>query len=87
MTRKTEILGVDGKMHPVTSVDIDESIERWNEIRLSDGTVLRMKIVVVEVFRFDDQHDADRNPVYSVKSSNVLVVGEAAPQELKAKVQ
>ena len=86
MTRKMEILGLDGKMHPATNVDIDESIERWNEIRLSDGTVLRMKIVVVEVARSDDQYDADRNPLYSVKSNNVLVVGEV-PQELKAKAQ
>ena len=86
MTRKTQVLGADGKFHPATKVDVEESTERWSEMRLTDGTVLRAKIVVVGVARLDDQHDSDLNPIYHVRSQNIISVVEA-PDELKAKVQ
>ena len=86
MTRKTKVPGADGKLHPATNVDVDQSTERWSEIRLTDGTVLRAKIVVVGAARIDGQHDLDLNPVYHVKSHNIISVVEA-PDELKAKVQ
>ena len=73
-------------MHSATEVDIDESTERWSEIRLKDGTVLRAKVVVVSVARLDDQHDPDRNPVYNIKSQTIVSVVDS-PDELKAKVQ
>lgn len=86
LAKKIQFKGTDGKQHRATVVDVDESTERWTVLKLSDGTTLRAKIVVLSVSRIDDQFDSDRNPVYAIKSHNVLTVDEA-PEELKAKVQ
>jgi len=42
-----------------------------------------MKIVVTEVLRIDGQYDAEGNPVYFVKSANIISV--IAPEELMKK--
>ena len=68
-----------------TDVEIDEAIERSNELRLKDGTILRMRTNVVEVIRVDDQWNENGDPVYVVKSSNTVTIVEA-PQELKKKM-
>ncbi|MBI2858663.1 MAG: hypothetical protein HYX90_06265 [Chloroflexi bacterium] len=57
--------------------------EDWNEYDLEDGTTLRMKAVVAEIIRVVDQYDQENNPVYMVKSTNMLVV--KAPDNLKKK--
>ena len=86
MTKTTQTLGPDGKLHPATVVDVNESVDRWTEIRLDDGSVLRTKIVVVEVSRLNDMYDEELNPVYSVKSNTVVVVS-SVPENLRAKRQ
>lgn len=55
--------------------------ENWNEYLADDGTVVRLKVVVTEIVRVDDQYDPDGNPVYLVKSTNVTAV--SAPDELR----
>ena len=55
--------------------------EDWNEYELEDGTIIRMKPVVAEVLRIVDHWDTEGNPVYQVKSANVLMV--KAPDHLK----
>lgn len=66
-------------------VEITESQERWSEYKLSDGTVLRLKPVALEVWRLDDAWDAEGNPQYFFKSAGVMSVN--APANLKKKVQ
>lgn len=84
--RKTTVRVPGGKDAVGSLVDIIESTERYSEVRLYDGTTLRTKLVVTEVTRLDDQWDADGNPVYAVKSNNIVVVDEAAETH-KKKVQ
>lgn len=67
-------------------VDILESIERSNEVRLSDGTILKVKIVTTEVSRVDDRWDEDGNPMYAIKSQNIVTVFETQ-ESLKRKVK
>ena len=55
--------------------------EEWNDYTLEDGSNIRMKAVVSEIVRLDGEHDAEGNPVYLVKSTNVLVI--KAPDNLK----
>jgi hypothetical protein len=64
-----------------TEVGFRTSGENWNEYLLDDGTVLRLKLVVTEVVRVDSHHDPDGNPVYLVKSQNVM--GVSAPDDLR----
>lgn len=68
-----------------TDVAITESIERFNELKLEDGTILRMRTNVVEVIRLDEQWNENGDPVYVVKSSTTVTAVEV-PQEFKKKV-
>lgn len=65
------------------SVDVTSSSEPWSEYKLSDGTILRIKTVVVEVRRSKNQYNADGDPVYTVKSANLL--DTRVPTSLKKK--
>lgn len=64
-----------------TMVQIEETTERFNEIRLKEGTTLNLKTTILEVVRFDEW-DADGNPYYGVKSQNILTVVQC-PDDLK----
>jgi len=55
--------------------------EEWNDYTLEDGSNIRMKAVVSEIVRLDGEYDSEGNPVYLVKSTNVLVI--KAPDNLK----
>lgn len=54
-------------------IDIVESTDRFSEVKLADGTTLKTKMVALEVVRLDNQWDADGNPVYHLKSQNIVV--------------
>jgi hypothetical protein len=62
-------------------VDVQSSQESWSQYLLGDGTSLKLKAVVTEVWRIVDAYDNDGNPQYVVKSGNVLVVN--SPEELR----
>jgi len=57
--------------------------EDWNEYDLEDGSTLRMKAVVSEIVRVEGQYDPENNPVYLVKSGNMVVV--KSPDHLRKK--
>ena len=40
-------------------VDVEVATERFSDVNLNDGTRLRIKPVVVEAIRLDDQYDVD----------------------------
>jgi hypothetical protein len=50
-----------------------ESTERWTEIKLDDGAVLRLKVVVSNVYRLEGRTDQQGYPVYAVKSTNAML--------------
>ena len=57
-------------------VEIEEISEKPTIIRLSDGTVLRFRIDIAEVCRYAKERDAEGNPLYHVKSGNVVIILE-----------
>ena len=67
-------MNFQGKDVDATEVRFQTIREEWNEYQLMDGTVLKMKTVVGEVFRVEDMYDNEGNPVYQVKSNNLLIV-------------
>lgn len=67
-----KIKGPDGKDHDVTPVGFQNAREYWNEYLLDDGTIIRLKLVATEVLRVEDMRDQNGNPVYVVKSTNVI---------------
>jgi hypothetical protein len=60
-----------------TEVEVLDAKERWNEYRLADGTTMRVKSVVIAVFREDNRQTAEGEPVYSMKST--LITDVRAP--------
>ncbi len=60
-------------------IDFEPLREQWNEYRLSDGTLLRMKLVIAKVLRLDKRNEAGE-PIYVINSQNVVSV--SVPPEL-----
>jgi hypothetical protein len=60
-----------------TEIEMLEAKERWSEYRLADGTILRLKPVIIAVFRADGQYTPDGDPVYNMKST--LITDVRAP--------
>ena len=67
-------------LHETSEVEMLEAKERWNEYRLADGTTLRLKPVMIAVFRADGQCTPDGEPVYNMKST--LITDVRAPATL-----
>ncbi|MHC4197699.1 MAG: hypothetical protein ACYSRP_07295 [Planctomycetota bacterium] len=70
-----------GKMVDGTPVEIDTTLEQWNEYHLKDKSYIKLKAVVTEIVRIDGEYDKDGNPVYVVKSSQVAAI--SSPEELR----
>lgn len=69
-----------GREVDATQVDFKSIKEEWNEYQASDGTSLKLKVVLTDVYRLDE-YDNDLNPIYVVKSSNVL--SSSVPEHLR----
>ncbi len=76
-------INFNGQQVDADSVDATQASERWNEYLLDDGTILKLKLVVTNIYRVDGQYDPEGNPLYVVHSTNV--VSANAPQELRRK--
>ena len=77
--RKKVPLG--NQMVEAEEVAINSSHENWNEYLLSDGSVVRVKLVVTEAVKVVDMYDQQGNPVYVVQSTNIMSV--SAPDEIR----
>jgi hypothetical protein len=55
-------------------VDVLEAREAWSEYRLTDGTVLRVKPVMIAISRVEDGDAMNGEPVYNMKSTLVTDV-------------
>ncbi len=71
----------EGKTVEGLDMDFKSIKEDWNEYQINDGTIVRMKVVVTNIAKVTDKYDNEGNPVYIVKSSNVLAI--SAPEKLK----
>jgi len=71
----------EGKTVDGLDMDFKSIKEDWNEYQINDGTIVRMKVVVVNIAKVTDKYDNEGNPVYIVKTSNVLAI--SAPEKLK----
>ena len=51
--------------------------EDWNEYDIDDGSTIRIKLLVSDITRLADKFDQEGNPIYVVKSGNILFVKAA----------
>lgn len=63
-----------GKLMNGMEVPVEESTEKWSEIKLEDGTIIRIKQSVASVIRVDGQYDPEGNPLYIVKSAPAVAI-------------
>lgn len=68
-------------MVDAVEVPVEEATERWTDIRLTDGSQIRMKTVVIAVVRIVGKYDNDGSPTYSLKANQIMAVN--APDHLK----
>jgi hypothetical protein len=84
MAKRTKVqLGAE----TVDGVDLDFRTlhEEWNEYETEDGSRIRVKLVVTEIIRTDQYDLQTDQPVYVVRSGNIVVT--KAPDELKEKLR
>lgn len=72
-----------GREVDALSIPFKSIKEDWNEYDLEDGTTLKMKAVVSDIVRVDGQFDPEGNPLYLIKSGNMVVA--SSPDNLKKK--
>jgi len=70
-----------GEVVEADEIEIVSEEEYWNKYELADGTVVKVKPVVVRIVRLRDTYSQDGSPVYLVESKNVI--GSNSPDELK----
>jgi hypothetical protein len=61
-----------------TEVEVVDAKERWSEYRLADGTTMRVKSVVIAIFREDGRQTPDGEPIYNMKSTVITDVRASA---------
>jgi hypothetical protein len=61
-------------MQDANEVEMLEAKENWSVYRLADGTTLRIKPVMIAVFRADGQQGPGGEPVYNMKSTVITDV-------------
>jgi hypothetical protein len=76
--RKVKVPTPDGKIVEGWEVPVAESIERWTEAKLEDGSVLRIKPSIISAIRVPGQFDPEGNPMYILRATNTVMIVEAS---------
>ena len=63
-----------GAMSGESDVEVLEAREAWSEYRLADGTVLRVKPIMIAITRVEGAETTNGEPVYNMKSTLVTDV-------------
>jgi hypothetical protein len=69
--------GVAVSLGALSEVEVLSAKEVWSEYRLADGTVLRLKPIMIDVSRVSEAQTADGDPVYNMRSTLVTDVKPA----------
>lgn len=79
---KVPFVGAPNGVAEGTEVQILETTERWSEVKLQDGVVLRIKPTVLNAVRLNGLYDQEGNPLYALRSS-ILTATVSAPDILR----
>ena len=69
---KVKLRMPDGRVVDAEKLDFEVEKEPWLKIKCSDGTVLKMKVVIKAVFRLNEHIPQTGEPMYFVFSENIL---------------
>lgn len=73
----------EGKEHDAVRVEVNQANEHWNQYLLDDGTIMKLKSVATDIVRLLDAYTNDGDPVYVIKSGNIVTA--TCPDNLKRK--
>ena len=82
---RRRIPGPGGQEYEADMIKVLNAQEPANVYELEDGSILTLRTVVTEVWRYVDQYDANGNPVYTTRSGNMSTV--TAPDDLRRRDQ
>ena len=70
----------DGKLVSGEELEFKPIKEDWNTYEASDGTIVKIKVVVAKIIKTEDRNPLTGDPGYTVVSQNVVsaVVSEKA---------
>ncbi len=80
MSRRVKIM-IQGQAREAEAIEVHQTSEHWSQYLLEDGAILKLKPVTTDIFRVIGEYDAEGNPVYVVKSRNILAV--QSPEQLR----
>lgn len=81
--RPTQVMHND-KMVDALDVPVSESLERWCEFTLEDGTVIRAKTSLLSAARLKNEYD-DGKPIYVLNLGGTISVASIPDALLKKK--
>ena len=72
----------DGSIVEGTQIDFDEASMPWSTVKLKDGTILKLKIEIMDVIRLDFFNPQNGEPAYHVPTM-VVVRATQIPEKLR----
>jgi hypothetical protein len=73
-----------GQIADGIEVPIEESSERWSEIKREDGTVIRIKMSMISAVRVPGQYDQVGNPMYVMNMTPTIAILSRLAQSMIA---
>jgi hypothetical protein len=62
-------------------IDFESKAEPWSTYELSDGTALKIRVILTGVMRIEGEYDQSGNPIYVVSSQTVVQAN--APKKIR----
>ena len=73
MERRRKFLYL-GKQCEGVEVPVKSSRESWSDYLMEDGTVIRLKVILTDAIKLENEYDADGTPVYVLKYTMISAV-------------
>jgi len=84
MAKKIKV-DIGGKKVDAVDLNFNTAREEWNEYELEDGTILRIKSIATKIIRQEDAYNPEGDPIYHVKSTNIVTTDVPDKLKLSAK--
>ena len=80
MARQTKV-PFEGKQVNAVELGFETVREEWNEYKCEDGSTIRIKTVVSKLHRLEQKNVVTGEPIFMVRSSNIVDVVMAEGEE------
>ena len=74
-------INFQGNEHTAVSVEFEPEKESFSTYVLHDGSMLKLKVVLTEVWRVEGAYSPNGDPVYMIQASQIMSVN--APDSLR----